>query len=105
MAQIAPELGFGTYPDDDLLDMKRLKKNPNDDDAQKLSGFDAHTLLRDPDKKLGLSFMRAMGILVVCLMVFSVLFSVSVVLRDPPSDGVLEASETRVFQLGVNRGT
>lgn len=84
--------------------MKRFKKNPSDDDTEKLPDFDTHTVPRDPDMKLGLSFMRAMGILVVCLMVFSVLFSVSVVLKDPPSDGVLEASETRVIQLGVNKG-
>ncbi|KAH7529038.1 galactoside 2-alpha-L-fucosyltransferase [Ziziphus jujuba] len=79
--------------------MKRLKKNTYDYDTESLSDFAAHFVLRDPDRKLRLSVMRIMGIFVVCLMVFSVLFSVSVVLKDPPSDGVLDASETSVLHL------
>lgn len=47
--------------------------------------------------------MRLMGILVVCLMVVSVLFSVSVVLRDPPSDGVWASEETKFFQVNPRK--
>lgn len=85
--------------------MKRLKKNTYDYDTESLSDFAAHFVLRDPDRKLRLSVMRIMGIFVVCLMVFSVLFSVSVVLKDPPSDGVLDASETSVLHLKPDKGT
>ncbi|KAF7838485.1 galactoside 2-alpha-L-fucosyltransferase-like [Senna tora] len=45
-----------------------------------------------------------MGIFVVCLMLFSVLFSLSVVLRDPPSDAAAEASATTFFQVKQSRG-
>ncbi|GKU89769.1 hypothetical protein SLEP1_g3864 [Rubroshorea leprosula] len=46
--------------------------------------------LRDPERNNGFSTIRLMGILVVILMAVSVLFSVSVVLKDPPTDGVME---------------
>ncbi|KAJ7956419.1 galactoside 2-alpha-L-fucosyltransferase-like [Quillaja saponaria] len=78
--------------------IKRFKKGP-DDDPVKLSDLDSHVVLRDTDRKCGLSSMRLMGVFVVCLMLLSVLFSVSVVLRDPPSNGVSEVPEARVFQV------
>ncbi|XP_062116589.1 galactoside 2-alpha-L-fucosyltransferase-like isoform X2 [Humulus lupulus] len=85
--------------------MKRFKKNLEDNHAN-LSSFDTHsTVFRDPDRKLGFISMRAMGIVVVCLMVFSVLFSVSMVLKDPPSDAVLETSRTRVLRINTNEGS
>ena len=85
--------------------MKKFRKNSADDHAN-LSGFDTYcTVFRDPDRKLGLNSMRAMGIFVVCLMVFSVLFSVSVILKDPPSDAVLETSGTKVLRINTNEGT
>ncbi|EXB44705.1 Galactoside 2-alpha-L-fucosyltransferase [Morus notabilis] len=84
--------------------MKRFKRNPEDLFNNKLSGFDAQqTVPRDSEKKLSLRLMRTMGIFVVCLMVFSVLFSVSVVLKDPPSDAVLDASGDRFVQLERNK--
>ncbi|POO01963.1 Xyloglucan fucosyltransferase [Trema orientale] len=83
--------------------MKRFKKNLEDNHA-KLPDSDTHnTVSRDSDRKLGLNWMKIMGVFVVCLMVFSVLFSVSVVLKDPPSDSVLEASGARVLQLNTNQ--
>ncbi|MED6182323.1 Galactoside 2-alpha-L-fucosyltransferase [Stylosanthes scabra] len=58
-------------------------------------------------KNTNLPLMRLMGFFLVSFMLFSVLFSLSLVLRDPPSDAVLEASQTTtattVFQQqGVN---
>lgn len=87
--------------------MKRLKRNLFNNN-ELVSGFDAQlqSVPRDPEKKLDLRLMRTMGILVVCLMIFSVLFSVSVVLKDPPSDAVLEASGDRRFvRVERNKGS
>ncbi|KAM6569602.1 hypothetical protein CsatB_017587 [Cannabis sativa] len=82
--------------------MKRFNKNSEDNHAS-ISDFDTHsTVSRDPDRKFGFSSMRAMGIFVVFLMIFSVLFSVSVILKDPPSDAVLETSGARVLRINSN---
>lgn len=84
--------------------MKRFNKNP-DDDAERLSDLDTHRdVLKDANKKCGLNLMQLMGLFVLCLMLFSVLFSVSVVLRDPPSDGVVEASGTTFFEAKLSEG-
>lgn len=86
--------------------MKRLKRNLFNNEL--VSGFDAQrqSVPRDSEKKLDLRLMRTMGIFVVCLMIFSVLFSVSVVLKDPPSDAVLEASgDHRFVRVERNKGT
>ncbi|KAI4335974.1 hypothetical protein L6164_014558 [Bauhinia variegata] len=75
------------------------------DDAEKFSDWDTHCVLKDPNIKCGLNLMRLMGIFVVFLMLFSVLFSVSVILRDPPSDGVSDASPVTVFQVKDSQGS
>lgn len=87
--------------------MKRLKKNQDDDnDIARPQNSESHILLRDPDRKSGPNPMKLMGILVVCLMVISVLFSVSVVLKDPPSDNVWKASsETSFVHVGTKKGS
>ena len=87
--------------------MKRVKKTPDDDDDDLAShpDSDTHTVLVDPDRKLGSNPMRLMGIIVVCLMVVSVLFSVSVVLSDLPSDSIWELSEKRVLEVKPRKGT
>lgn len=98
--------GFDDYPDEDFAIMKRLKRNLFNNEL--VSGFDAQrqSVPRDSEKKLDLRLMRTMGIFVVCLMIFSVLFSVSVVLKDPPSDAVLEASgDHRFVRVERNKGT
>ncbi|KAJ7978448.1 galactoside 2-alpha-L-fucosyltransferase-like [Quillaja saponaria] len=78
--------------------LKRFKNGP-DDDPEKLSDFDSHGVLRDTYSICELNSMRLMGVFVVCLMVLSVLFSVSLVLRGPPSNGVSEVPEARVFEV------
>ncbi|KAK4257205.1 hypothetical protein QN277_006823 [Acacia crassicarpa] len=84
--------------------MKRVNRNPNDD-AEKLSDLDSrNNFSRDSDKKLGFTLIQLMGLFLLCLMLFSVLFSVSVVLRDPPSDGVVEASKSVLFQANQSEG-
>lgn len=69
-----------------------------------LEGGDAHKLSSDlethTNRKYSLTLMRLMGFFVVSFMLFSVLFSLTVVLRDPPSDAVPETSPTAtVFQV------
>ncbi|XP_028788232.1 galactoside 2-alpha-L-fucosyltransferase-like [Neltuma alba] len=84
--------------------MKRINRNPYDD-AEKLSDSDSRdNYSRDPDKKSGFNLMRLMGFFLLGLMLFSALFSVSVVLRDPPSDGVVEASSSVLFQAKQSEG-
>lgn len=84
--------------------MKRVKKNPDSDlgtqsDPDNSSNYD--NVLREPVAQYGFEFnsMRMMGLVVVTLMLVSVLFSVSVVLRDPPDDGVWEANEAKSFEV------
>lgn len=86
--------------------MKRLKKNTADDyDSSRPPYPNSHGVLMDPDKKSSSNPIRLMGIIVVCLIFISVLFSVSVVFKDPPSDIIREASETRVLEGGPRQGT
>ncbi|KAL5749236.1 hypothetical protein ACOSP7_023839 [Xanthoceras sorbifolium] len=84
--------------------MKRVNKNPDGDPGTLSLDPDNSNnggVLRDPDGKCWFerSPMRLMGVVVVVLMVVSVLFSVSVVLRDLPDDGVSELNEAKVFQV------
>ncbi|XP_047969616.1 galactoside 2-alpha-L-fucosyltransferase-like [Salvia hispanica] len=48
-----------------------------------------------PERKCGFNPMNLMGVLAALVMALSVLFSVSVVLRDPPSDGLWTVVEAR----------
>lgn len=89
--------------------MKRFNKNPDTDqgtrpDPESRSDNNA---LRYPDSecRFELNFMRLMAILLIILMAVSVLFSVSMVLRDLPDDGVWETNEARVFEVKSQKGT
>ncbi|XP_031281180.1 galactoside 2-alpha-L-fucosyltransferase-like [Pistacia vera] len=82
--------------------MKRFNKN-TDTDPETHPDTDSRSdnnVLRDPDSecRFELNSMRLMGIFLVILMAVSVLFSVSMVLRDLPVDGVWEPNEARVFE-------
>ncbi|KAL6181644.1 hypothetical protein ACLB2K_048295 [Fragaria x ananassa] len=80
--------------------MKRFSKTLNGDDPSNNSDSGARNALRDPDRNAGLGPMRVMGIFIACLILFSVLFSVNVVLRDPPSDAAVhEASKAGVLEV------
>lgn len=86
--------------------MKRFRRNPDDDhDLGRHPDSDGLSVLVDPDRKLASNPLRLMGIIVVCLMVVSVLFSVSVVLSDPPSDSIWGPSEQRVLQVEPRKGS
>ncbi|XP_010471531.1 PREDICTED: fucosyltransferase 3-like [Camelina sativa] len=82
--------------------MKRSKKNPDVGDP--LSNSDTRTGSSELNAtKPSLSSMKSMGLLLAVLMVASVMFSLSVVLRDPPSDGVAEAdAASRFLQIRLH---
>ncbi|KAJ0256445.1 Fucosyltransferase 3 [Hirschfeldia incana] len=79
--------------------MKRGKKSS--DAGEPVTNSDTRTPSSDVEAmKPSLSSMKSMGLLLALLMVASVMFSLSVVLRDPPSDDVVESvSASRVLQL------
>ncbi|XP_031404365.1 galactoside 2-alpha-L-fucosyltransferase-like [Punica granatum] len=81
--------------------MKRREKNQSGGEEVTMKLSDGNGLIssRDPERKNGVNTMRVMGAFVACLMVSSVFFSLSVVLRDLPSDGV--PSEERVLEVDV----
>lgn len=84
--------------------MKRGKKNSDAGDPVTTS--DSRTGSGELDvMKPNLSSMKSMGLLLAVLMVASVLFSLSVVLRDPPSDDVVESdAASRVLQIRFHQG-
>lgn len=96
--------GSWRYPDEDFQKMKRFKQNLDGDHLSTHLDLDTRNALRDPDRKSGFSSMKVMGIFVAGLIVFSVLFSVNVVLRDPPSDAVFETSKARVLEVEHRKG-
>ncbi|XP_052179713.1 galactoside 2-alpha-L-fucosyltransferase-like [Diospyros lotus] len=75
--------------------MKRLNRNSND--PHKSTGNDA--VSRAPEPKCGLNPMKLMGIFVACLMILSVLFSVSVIFNDPIYESVWIGAEARVLEV------
>lgn len=79
--------------------MKRLRRNPDESDPETNPDPDGEgSFSKDQhERKCGLSSMKMMGFFVVALMIVSVVFSVSVVLQDPPSDGVLESGKNVRF--------
>lgn len=84
--------------------MKRFKQNLDADDLSKHLDLDTRSALREPDRKSASGSMKVMGIFVAALILFSVLFSVNVVLRDPPSDAVFETSKAAVLEVEARKG-
>lgn len=77
--------------------MMRFKKKLGPD-LEGNPDLDKETIfLRDSERKCGrLGTIRSMGILVVVLMAVSVLYSVSTVLKDPPTDADLDSSNNKM---------
>lgn len=71
--------------------MRRLNRNYNDPLKDKVVSL-------APDTKYWWNMMKLMGILVACLMLLSVVFSVSVILEDRPSVSIWSGAESRVLQ-------
>ncbi|KAE8720469.1 hypothetical protein F3Y22_tig00019423pilonHSYRG00027 [Hibiscus syriacus] len=83
--------------------MKRLRRNPDENDPE--TNGEASFLKDQQERKCGLGSVRFMGLVVVALMLVSVVFTVTVVLHDPPSDGVLESAKDASFSscLGISK--
>lgn len=64
-----------------------------------LSPSDLETVTDKYATSSPLTLMRVMGFFVISFMLFSVLFSLSVVLRDPPSDAAFREQPSSLFQL------
>ncbi|KAH7852090.1 hypothetical protein Vadar_020495 [Vaccinium darrowii] len=71
--------------------IRRLNRNYNDPLKDQVVSLALET-------KYGLNPMKLMGILVACLMLLSVVFSVSVILEDLPSESIWSGAESRVLQ-------
>ncbi|KAH6799084.1 fucosyltransferase 1 [Perilla frutescens var. frutescens] len=80
--------------------MKRLKKPT----ATPGGGQPAdHGVAGGSERKCGFNLMKLMGVFLVLVMALSVLFSVSVVLRDPPSDGLWTVVEARHLDFKLQK--
>ncbi|WJX95539.1 Galactoside 2-alpha-L-fucosyltransferase, variant 2 [Trifolium repens] len=84
------------------LVMKRIiaMRNPradNEDGNNKFSDLETTVTDKYATTSSPLTLMRLMGFFVISFMLFSVFFSLSVVLRDPPSDAAI-SSTTTLFQ-------
>lgn len=80
--------------------MKRLKKATTAPGGGQPSPTADHGAA---DRKCGLNLMKLMGVFLVLVMGLSVLFSVSVVLRDPPSDGLWTVVEARNLDFNLQK--
>ncbi|KAK6123192.1 hypothetical protein DH2020_043049 [Rehmannia glutinosa] len=88
--------------------MKRFNKvatTPNGGGGQTMPASDHgnDVVSRVPEWKCGLNPMKLMGVFVVLVMGLSVLFSVSVVLRDPPSDVLWTVVQARNLDFKVQK--
>lgn len=88
--------------------MKRLngRATAGNGGGQPAQGGDhgADAVSWSPERKCGLNLLKLMGVFLVLVMGFSVLFSVSVVLRDPPSDGLWTVVEARNLDFNLQKG-
>uniref|UniRef100_A0A7N0TZR0 Fucosyltransferase n=1 Tax=Kalanchoe fedtschenkoi TaxID=63787 RepID=A0A7N0TZR0_KALFE len=85
--------------------MKRLVRNSSGDQSKPShqvapDGFNSREVL---DRRCGHISLKLMGVLVACLILLSVLFSVSVGFRDQPPDGGFAFAEARVLENEVLR--
>ncbi|KAL0535680.1 hypothetical protein IC582_030021 [Cucumis melo] len=90
---------FNSYPDENYANVRRSMRQTEDDHHKNLSDKDPHCDFKsNHELKFGFSSIRVMGMFVVLMMFISVIFSVSVVFRDPPSDAVIEGSDVWIPQ-------
>ncbi|XP_022949492.1 galactoside 2-alpha-L-fucosyltransferase-like isoform X1 [Cucurbita moschata] len=89
---------FNPYPDENYAKIRRLMRQTADH-HNTLSDKDPPTDFNsNQETKCGFSSIRVLGTVVVLLMFISVIFSLSVVLRDPPSDAANDGSDMWIPQ-------
>ncbi|KAD4888913.1 hypothetical protein R6Q59_034194 [Mikania micrantha] len=84
-----------------MVDMRRLNKNTVD--LPKFSDLGDNDASRDPQTRFGLNPLKLMGCFVVCLMGLSVLFSISVILKDFKSNSIWAVADARVLDVALPR--
>lgn len=88
--------------------MKRLNKTTTASAAGQPAPADhaagADSVSLASERKCALNLMKLMGVFLLLVMGLSVLFSVSVVLRDPPSDGLWTVVDARRLDFKLQKG-
>ncbi|KAK9066561.1 hypothetical protein SSX86_013884 [Deinandra increscens subsp. villosa] len=80
-----------------MVDMRRLHKNTGD--LPKYSDLGDNDVSRDQHTRFGVNPLKLMGGFVVCLMGLSVLFSISVILKDFKSNSTWGVADARVLDV------
>ncbi|KAF8390155.1 hypothetical protein HHK36_024677 [Tetracentron sinense] len=82
------------------MDMKRFRKQLN---PSKPTDPEDEAVSRVAERKSGLNTMRLMGILAACLTILTVLVTISVIYRPPPTDRFPGFPEARVFEVKAEK--
>ncbi|KAL4584069.1 hypothetical protein LXL04_008659 [Taraxacum kok-saghyz] len=77
--------------------MRRLNKNYGDPPTY--SGLGGDSICRDQQTRFGSSPLKLMGCFVVCLMGLSVLFSISIILKDSTPTSIWAVADARVLDM------
>lgn len=85
-----------------MVEMRRLNKNTSD--LPKISDLGDNNTSRDQQIRFGLNPLKLMGGFVVCLMGLSVLFSISVILKDFNSNSIWAVADARVLDVALPKG-
>lgn len=81
--------------------MRRLHKNSGD--PPKSSDLGGDDLSRDQQTRFGLNPLKLMGCFVLCLMGLSVLFSISIILKDSTPNSIWAVADARVLDMAPPR--
>ncbi|KAI3521789.1 hypothetical protein L1887_11263 [Cichorium endivia] len=81
--------------------MRRLHKNSGD--PPKYSDLGGDDISRDQQTRFGLNPLKLMGCFVVCLMGLSVLFSISIILKDSTPNSIWAVADARVLDMAPPR--
>ncbi|CAA2987842.1 Hypothetical predicted protein [Olea europaea subsp. europaea] len=79
--------------------MRRFKSSSSKDQRVPTPDFTENTVSNGLEWESGLNPMKFMGIFVVCLMGLSVLFSLSAILQNPPSESLWTVAEARPLDV------
>lgn len=85
--------------------MRRFKSSSSKDQRVPTPDFTENTVSNGLECESGLNPMKFMGIFVVCLMGLSVLFSLSAILQNPPSESLWTVAEARPLDVLPQKGT
>ncbi|XP_022868798.1 galactoside 2-alpha-L-fucosyltransferase-like [Olea europaea var. sylvestris] len=85
--------------------MRRFKSSSSKDQRVPTPDFTENTVSNGLEWESGLNPMKFMGIFVVCLMGLSVLFSLSAILQNPPSESLWTVAEARPLDVLPQKAT